>query len=144
MLPGKGGVKEERVSQGMGINRPRVCEARQLYSPRTENMSARLECVQGGATRKKRSPGEGVTCRGVWAQYWKHATQVFSWDQPNILFRAGHTVLLSLPPSSALETGLHFFLPHLFPFLPTLQTVLANGIEVLSQREPPALFLAQV
>ena len=88
------------VPQGIGINRYRVCEAREVEKAGTENnLSARLACVQGGASRTNQTPGGGC---GLWrglGSILKLTTVVFSWDQPHILCRYSRSHGSVQPPS---------------------------------------------
>lgn len=52
-------MREAKVPRGIGINRYRVCEAREVENAGTKNMLARLACAQGGASRKNQTPGGG-------------------------------------------------------------------------------------
>lgn len=93
-----------KVPQGIGINRYRVCEAREVENARTENyMSVRLACVQGGKSRKNQTPGDGCGLqRGLGSILKLTTSGVFLGSAPH---SAGHMVLCSLPPSCASEAG---------------------------------------
>jgi hypothetical protein len=55
---GEKGVKEERVPEGMRVNRLRVCEIRAVHNPRTENRSARWSVSREGLVGRSRVLGQ--------------------------------------------------------------------------------------
>lgn len=93
-------MREAKVPRGLGINRYRVCEAREVENAGTEKyMSERLACVQGGKGRKNQTPGGGCGLRRGLGSILKLTSEVFSWDRLHILWRYSRSHGSVQPPS---------------------------------------------